>query len=132
MSDLEKDGEMCEGVRLLLSRVESHPEEFDGLGIDFAERHGIHQSRWGFVISRYWQVLTDYEKAIILTSIREANRNNMATTVLQTIFDERQKQEYAEKEAKLGGQRIAYQTPTSVSSQYAISSATANILGAQP
>lgn len=132
MSDLEKDAEICEGVRLLLSRVESHPEEFDGLGVDFAEKHGLYQGRWGVVISRYWQVLTEYERAIILTSIREANRNNMAATVLKTIFEEREKREQSEAQVKLAGQRIAYPTPASVSSQYAISPATANMLGAQP
>lgn len=130
MSDLEKDAEICEGVRLLLSRVESHPEEFDGLGVDFAEKHGLHQGRWGVVISRYWQVLTEYERAIILTSIREANRNNMAATVLKTIFEGREKREQMEVSAiKSSGQRIAYQAQ---SPEFSLSQPTRNILGAQP
>jgi hypothetical protein len=82
---MSQDNELHEGVKLITARMESHPEEFDGLSMD-VQNDRIYSSRWGSVIREYWSVLSAYEQATITTSLREANRKNFHSAVMKTIL----------------------------------------------
>lgn len=80
--------EFIEGVKIMLERMKTNPEEFDGLLSDsgqFGER--LYTSRWGGVVSRYWAVMTDEEKLAVAAGLREANRQNLTATVMDTLFN---------------------------------------------
>jgi hypothetical protein len=85
---MSQDNELHESVQLLLSRMESHPEEFDGIGPeDGGER--MYTSLWGSVISRYWKLLTQEEQAAVTLGLRTANRKNFHSAVMQTILGDK-------------------------------------------
>ena len=89
---MSQDNELHEGVKLVVARMESHPEEFDGLAVDM-QNDRLYSSRWGSVIRNYWGVLSVYEQATVTTSLREANRKNFHSAVMKTILapDEEQR-----------------------------------------
>lgn len=82
---MSQDNELHESVKLITARMESHPEEFDGLAMDM-QNDRLYSSRWGSVIRNYWSVLNPYEQATITTSLREANRKNFHSAVMKTIL----------------------------------------------
>jgi len=82
---MSQDNELHESVKLITARMESHPEEFDGLAMDM-QNDRMYSSRWGSVIRNYWSVLSAYEQATITTSLREANRKNFHSAVMKTIL----------------------------------------------
>lgn len=80
--------EFNEGVQILLERMKTHPNEFDGLlkgADDFNNR--IFTSRWGAVVAKYWPVLTDEEKQAIEAGLHEANRLNLTAAVMDTLIN---------------------------------------------
>lgn len=84
---MSENTELHEGVKLLTARMESHPEEFNGVGTNDMVYESMYGSaRWTRVIHEYWKVLTEYEKAVITTSLREANRKNFHSAVMKTIL----------------------------------------------
>jgi hypothetical protein len=84
----DNEPELHESVQLLLSRMESHPEEFDGIGPeDGGER--MYTSLWGSVISRYWKLLTQEEQAAVTLGLRTANRKNFHSAVMKTILGDK-------------------------------------------
>ncbi len=111
MESLEKDVEMHDGVKLLLKRMESHPEEFAGLTEPGSAHHTLATSRWHGVIARYWMVLTEKEQAAIFVALREANRENFHHAVMRTIMEDKPKQEGNEYEARWTNPVFAKQPP---------------------
>lgn len=79
---------MNEGVKILVERIETHPEEFDGLALSMDSGIGerLYTSKWGGVFARYWMVLTKEEQELIKAKMTEANRHNFTTAVIQTIM----------------------------------------------
>lgn len=83
---MSENTELHEGVKLLIARMESHPEEFTGIGVKDMLHDSMYNNRWTRVLSVYWEVLTEYEKATITTTLREANRKNFHSAVMKTIL----------------------------------------------
>ena len=117
MSDTEEIGD---GAKLLLARIETHPEDFVGVyGANV--QHRLHSNRWEAVIYRYWHALNTAEQAAITAALTEANRRNFHTDVMREIL--------APEQMSLPGlEPVAYQTEK----LSGFSNATTTILGAQP
>ena len=97
---MSENTELHEGVKLLIARTESHPEEFSGLGMRGMPHDDPYRTRWTGVLDKYWEVLTDAEKAAINTALREANRKNFHSAVMKTIIkpdEETLKREYPQQ-----------------------------------
>lgn len=80
--------QFIEGVKIMLERMKTNPEEFDGLISDsgqFSER--LYTSRWGGIMARYWTVMTDAEKQAVEAGLYEANRHNFTAAVMDTLFN---------------------------------------------
>jgi hypothetical protein len=82
--------DMNEGVRMLVKRIESDPQEFDEGSI----------SKWGRVLGgfpeRYRDVLTKDEIEIIEAKLKEANRTNFTSLVMRVLTGS---DEYSEEQA---------------------------------
>jgi hypothetical protein len=72
---------MNDGVKLLLQRMETHPEEFTTK--DFSG-----QSRWSHLISYYDGVLTDEERDTLKTKQTELLRKELTQAVMQELMHE--------------------------------------------
>ena len=87
--------ELHDGVKLLLKRMESHPEEFVGVSGMDEHPYTISPSRWTSVIHQYWRYFTEHEQEAIKAGIRNANRSNFHAAVMETILVEpRRKESY--------------------------------------
>ena len=75
---------MNEGVQILLERMKTHPEEFDGVSTATSQ-YTLGGSKWGAVISRYWEFLTEEELTALKAAVAEANRQNLTSVVLRTL-----------------------------------------------
>lgn len=81
--------EISNGVKILLGRMASHPEDFYG-----------DASQWRFMFSeKFRDVLTEPEKGMIHEALKELRRGEFNLLVLQAILrDEEEKKEAEEKE----------------------------------
>lgn len=75
-------------VKLLLARIESHPEEFTGIDMT-REQDRLYTSRWGGLITRFWHTLTSEEQAALNNALVTANRNNFHSEVMKELLDPR-------------------------------------------
>ena len=100
MEPLEKDVELHDGVKLVIARMKSHPEEFAGALEPGETQYTISTSRWNAVLNRYWRVLTEQEQTAVLTALREANRENFHHAVMSTIMEDKSKEKAYEYEVK--------------------------------
>ena len=80
--------EISNGVKILLGRMASHPEDFYG-----------DASQWRFMFSeKFRDVLTEPEKGMIHEALKELRRGEFDGLVLQAILrDEEEKKEVEEK-----------------------------------
>lgn len=76
---------MNHGVEILLDRMGTHPEEFDGVTI--GSEYALSNSRWSSVIGRYWAYLTDEEKAAINDKMVEVNREMLTAAVMNGLMN---------------------------------------------
>ena len=78
--------ELHDGIKLILKRMETHPEEFDGVVEgDKHSQFNLH-TKWGNIIARYWEVLTPAETAALSKALTEANRHCMHVAVMKAIL----------------------------------------------
>lgn len=132
----EENKEVHEGVKLLLARMESHPEEFNGVGVKDMLHDTAYNSRWTGVLHRYWGVLTEYEQAMINVSLREANRKNFHSAVMKTILgpdDETTKWQNMEAQRTIGLYPQQMELPgmsTKIGGTYALGSVSGDSLTA--
>ena len=73
-------------VKLLLARMESHPEEFTNINMT-REQDRLYTSRWGALITQFWHVLTREEQAALDNALVTANRNNFHSEVMKELLD---------------------------------------------
>lgn len=66
-------------MEVLLKRMETHPEEFS---------EGIDSSRWGSIIERYSDCLTQPERDKIAQGIRDARRLMMNQAIMKKLAGE--------------------------------------------
>lgn len=83
--------EISNGVKILLGRMASHPEDFYGDAL-----------QWRFMFSeKFRDVLTEPEKGMIHEALEELRRGEFNSLVLQAILrDEEEKKEVEEKAAE--------------------------------
>ena len=83
--------EISNGVKILLGRMASHPEDFYGDAL-----------QWRFMFSeKFRDVLTEPEKGMIHEALKELRRGEFDGLVLQAILrDEEEKKEAEEKAAE--------------------------------
>jgi hypothetical protein len=72
---------MNDGVKLLLQRIETHPEEFTTK--DFSG-----QSRWSHLLNYYDGILTDEERNALKTKQTELLRKELTQAVMQELLKE--------------------------------------------
>ena len=75
-----------DAVKLLLARMESHPEEFAGINMT-KEAGRLHTSRWNAVLWQFWHTLTTEEQDALNNALSTANRNNFHRAVMQELLD---------------------------------------------
>ena len=75
----EEEPEVHPLVELLLKRMESNPEEFDGTN--------IHGGRWGPQLGKLAWFMTDKEKKLLLGKIREHIFDTVYQEVLKELLD---------------------------------------------
>ena len=81
MTDLN----ISDGVRTVIARMESHPEEFFG-----------ETPRWRFIFrDTFREVMTETEKGMIHAALQEVRRKEFNYTVLKTLLDD-------ERETQIG------------------------------
>jgi len=70
--------EMCSGVRTLVARMESNPEEFFG-----------EATKWRFMFSaNFREVLTEPEKGALHEALKEVRRKEFDTLVVKELLKE--------------------------------------------
>lgn len=78
--------EYHDAVKLLLARMESHPEEFVSINMT-KEQDRLYTSRWGSVMSQFWHTLTTEERDALNAGLLTANRDNFHRAVMQELLD---------------------------------------------
>ena len=78
--------EYHDAVKLLLARMESHPEEFAGINMT-RDQDRLYSSRWGSVMSQFWHTLTTEEQDALNAGLLAANRDNFHRSVMQELLD---------------------------------------------
>lgn len=77
--------EYHDAVKLLLARMESHPEEFVSINM-LKEQDRLYTSRWGSVMSQFWHTLTTEEQTALNSALLAANRDNFHRAVMQELL----------------------------------------------
>jgi hypothetical protein len=81
--------EMCSGVRTLVARMESNPEEFFG-----------DATKWRFMFAaNFREVLTEPEKGALHEALKEVRRKEFDTLVVKEIMKEEMEQSVVEMRA---------------------------------
>jgi hypothetical protein len=79
--------EEASAIGIVLSRMETHPEEFYGEG-----------KKWAFIYKDYFRdIMTENEKAALHTKLKEIRREELTQRVLETITADEQKDETEEE-----------------------------------
>lgn len=68
---------MNDGVKMVLERMKTHPEEFYG-----------EESRWSYVMSRYEKFFTQQEKNHLENAITELRRGEFTAKVMEKLLEE--------------------------------------------
>lgn len=97
--------EYHDAVKLLLARMESHPEEFVSINM-LKEQDRLYTSRWGSVMSQFWHTLTTEEQDALNNALTTANRNNFHSEVMKELLDPRDSR--AGKQMELFPAQTAY------------------------
>lgn len=74
---------MNDGVKILLERMKTHPEEF-------VQSMHLGRTKWSSLVDFYEHVLTDEEKKAIKDGIIELNRDEFTKKVLEMLMEEPQ------------------------------------------
>lgn len=68
---------MNDGVKMVLERMKTHPEEFYG-----------EESRWSYIMSRYEKFFTQLEKNHLENAITELRRGEFTARVMEKLLEE--------------------------------------------
>jgi hypothetical protein len=69
---------MNDGVRILLERMETHPEEFDALGRD---------SKWENLVYRFHEWLDEEDKEVFKNAIKKMRQQKFTELVMEELVD---------------------------------------------
>ena len=77
-----KEQELSPAVKILVTRMESHPEEFFDEG-----------GKWKFMYKEYFRdVMTEYEKAMMHQAIKELRRKEFDAKVMSELMKDQVKE----------------------------------------
>jgi len=106
--------EMCSGVRTLVARMESNPEEFFG-----------EATKWRFMFAaNFREVLTEPEKGALHEALKEVRRKEFDTLVVKELMKEEMEQSVVTMRAS---GRYAMQPQLSTSTGTATTGASSNL-----
>jgi hypothetical protein len=91
--------ELSTGIKILVERMKSNPEEFfDGGG------------KWAFIYKEYYRdVLTEYEKAVIHIALKDLRRKELDTKVMSELMREQVKERtFGKAMVHKEGEQISY------------------------
>jgi hypothetical protein len=95
--------EFCAGVKILLERMKSNPEDFEMVGFDMATDQGVQGRFYQFAQSmddvilgkqnkdrpwRDWQYFTEEERQALIGGFKEMKRANFDKHIMERVFDE--------------------------------------------
>ncbi len=96
--------EFCAGVKILLERMKSNPEDFELLDYDASLMHSVKgrfyefaQAIEGLILGkiekdrpwRDWQYFTDEERQALIEGFKEMKRVKFNNKIMERVFDER-------------------------------------------
>jgi hypothetical protein len=95
--------EVNEGVGIILARMETHPEEFFGLGET--------NSKWRWIFSENLrEVMTEPEKAALHSGMTKVRRLEITHKAIATIMPDEEEEGYQEPMGR-GAMKNTYQPP---------------------
>jgi hypothetical protein len=95
--------EFCAGVKILLERMKSNPEDFEMVEFDMATDQGVQGRFYQFAQSmddvilgkqnkdrpwRDWQYFTEEERQALIGGFKEMKRANFDKHIMERVFDE--------------------------------------------
>ena len=91
---------MNEGVKIVLARMESHPEEFYG-----------ENEKWRFLYKDYFRdAMTEQEKGAIFDRIKEIRREELSKRVMETVFEDHDSDEQIKEKYETSADAFRYAT----------------------
>lgn len=117
--------EFCAGVKILLERMKSSPEDFELVDYDMSMLQGIQGRFYQFAISmekmilgkedkehpwKDWQYFTEEERQALINGFKEMKRAKFDKGIMERVFDERYIERQHEEIQKAKQQRY-YSAP---------------------
>ena len=114
--------EFCAGVKILLERMKSNPEDFEMVEFDMATDQGVQgrfykfaQSMDDMVIGRQdknrpwrdWQYFTKEERQALLDGFKEMKRAKFDKEIMERVFDEQYIERQKERMKRANAQNIS-------------------------
>jgi hypothetical protein len=114
--------EFCAGVKILLERMKSNPEDFEMVEFDMATDQGVQGRFYQFAQSmddvilgkqnkdrpwRDWQYFTEEERQALIDGFKEMKRANFDKRIMERVFDEH----YIERQQERIRQQHQTQSP---------------------
>jgi len=108
--------EVNEGVGIILARMESHPEEFFGLGET--------NSKWRWIFSENLrEVMTEPEKAALHSGMTKVRRLEITHKAIATIMPAEEEDPYEKEEYRFKGKGLTATTADLKPSKMVVSAA---------
>lgn len=95
---------MNDGVKILLERMETHPEEFIGDA-------GFAYSKWGSLISAYKEHLTPEDRIALDNELCKLHQQRFTEKVLEELVDPKKSDNWVDSIMQTKGINLATQTP---------------------
>jgi hypothetical protein len=114
--------EFCAGVKILLERMKSNPEDFEMVEFDMANDQGVQGRFYQFAQSmddvilgkqnkdrpwRDWQYFTEEERQALIDGFKEMKRAKFDKEIMERVFDER----YIERQHERIKRQQQYSSP---------------------
>jgi hypothetical protein len=114
--------EFCAGVKILLERMKSNPEDFEMVEFDMATDQGVQGRFYKFAQSmddmvigkqdknrpwRDWQYFTKEERQALLDGFKEMKRAKFDKEIMERVFDEQYIERQKERMKRANAQNIS-------------------------
>ena len=88
--------EVNEGVGIILARMETHPEEFFGMG-----DQGVHSHKWRWIFAESLrEVMSEPEKAALHSGMTKVRRLEITHKAIATIMPDEEEDPYEKEDYK--------------------------------
>lgn len=81
---------MNQGVEILIARIESHPEEFDGAPIEVVTGYATPRGKWGHAVNTVYTApyFTDEERTLLRDKLKERRRTEFTESIMRMLLGE--------------------------------------------